>query len=331
MNIEKLNDQGQGITYINNKITFIDKVVPGDVVDIEVFKSNKKYNLAKLNKIIKKSPSRVDEFCPYYSECGGCHLQNLSYEDTIKFKKDKLQSILKKFANIDQDIEIIKSNNINNYRNKITIKIVNKKIGFYKYNSNDLIEINNCLIASNAINKFIKILNKFNIINADVTIRSNYNDELLINIISNDTIDIPSFDDLKVVGILHNNKLIYGQDHFIEIINNMFFEVSYDSFFQINRDITSLLFKYIKDNILKNKNVLDLYCGVGTLGINVANISNKVYGIEIVENAVLNAIKNSKMNKLNNTKYMLGSSDKIIDKINDNIDVVISILYKILS
>ena len=319
--IKTLNDQGQGITYVNDKITFVDKVIPGDIIELKIIKEYKKYNIAKVTKIITKSKDRVDNLCSYYNECGGCHLQCLSYDNIIKYKKEKLENILNKFANINYDINIVKSNNLN-YRNKITLKIVDKTIGFYKYNTNDLIEINNCLIANDSINEFIKYLKDFKIKNGEVIIRSNYNNELLINIISKDKITIPD-NDLKIVGILQNNKLIYGEDHFMELINNKFFEVSYDSFFQINRDITSKIFDYIRSNILKNKNVLDLYCGVGTLGINVADISSKVYGIEIVENAVLNAIKNAKINKVNNIKYMLGSADKIIDKIDDNIDVVI--------
>jgi len=319
--IISLNDQGQGITYIDNKITFVDKVVVGDIVELVIVKEYKKYNIAKVTKFVNKSKSRVDAFCPFYDECGGCQLQNLSYDDAINYKKKKLENILKKFANLDKDIEVIKSDNIS-YRNKVTLRIIDKKIGFYKYNSNDLVEINKCLIANSVINDFISILKEFNINNGEVIIRSNYNNELLINIISKDKITIPKYD-LKIVGILQNNKIIYGEDHFMELINNKFFEVSYDSFFQINRDITSKIFDYIRDNILKKKNVLDLYCGVGTLGINVADISNKVYGIECVENAVLNSIKNSKINKVNNTKYMLGFADKIIDKIDDNIDVII--------
>ena len=320
--IKSLNDQGQGIVFVNDKITFVDKAVTGDIVEIEITNEYKKYNLAKVIKIIKKSSERVDEFCPYYNECGGCQLQNLKYDDTIKYKKEKLENILKKFANIDYDIEIVKSNKVN-YRNKITLKIVNKKIGFYKYNSKDLVEIDKCYIANESINNFINYLKDFNIIDGEVIIRSNYNDELLVNIISKDEITIPSLDNLKIVGILHNNDVMYGENHFMEKINNKFFEVSYDSFFQINRDITSKIFDYIRNNILKNKNVLDLYCGVGTLGINIADISKKVYGIECVENAILNAIKNSKINKVDNTKYMLGDASKIINKIDDKIDVVI--------
>ena len=91
--IERFDDLGRGIGYINNKVTFIDKVVPEDIVEVELTKEKKKYNEAKLIKIIKQSPLRIDAKCPYFSKCGGCQLQNISYKDTIKYKKEKIVNI----------------------------------------------------------------------------------------------------------------------------------------------------------------------------------------------------------------------------------------------
>ena len=319
--ITSLNDQGLGICFVDNKITFVLNTYVGDIVEIEIIKSVSKYNLAKVKKYIKKV-DRTNSNCPYFDKCGGCIFLDNTYDNLINFKKNKVKNILHKFANIDMDLEVIASPKKYNYRNKITLKVNNKKIGYFAYNTNDLVEIESCLLASEAINMFIKELPKYNIENGEVIIRSNYNDELLIHIISDDKITLPE-SNLKIVGIIQNDKVLKGEDHFIDIIDSKLFEVSYSSFFQVNRDVATLIFKYIKDNILRDKNVLDLYCGVGTLGINVADISNNVYGIEIVQSAVLNAIKNAKINKCNNTKYMLGDASKIIDKIDDKIDVVI--------
>jgi len=318
-----LNDQGLGVSFFNNKITFVENTVIGDIVNIEIIKSNSKYNIAKVNKYIKKSDKRVREFCPYFMECGGCTLQNISYEDTLEYKKNKVQRCLHKFADIDIEVNMISSTKEKNYRNKLTLKVKDKQVGFYSYNTNKLIKIENCMLASKSINNFIKEINNFNIINGEIIIRSNYKDELLINFITDDKLTIPNLNDLKIVGILQNNKIIKGNNYFIDSINDKLFNVSYDSFFQINRDVAGKIFNIIKDNILKNKNVLDLYCGVGTLGINVGDISNKIYGIEIVENAIENSILNAKINKLDNCNYMLGDASSIIDKIKDNIDVII--------
>ena len=321
--IKELNDQGKGICYVNNKITFVDNTVIGDIVEIKITKETSKYNLAEAINYITYSNNRVDSFCKYASVCGGCQLTNISYEETLKYKKNKLEKVFNKFANLDLNIEILPSNNILHYRNKITLKVDNGKIGFYEEKTNSVVPIKECMITHQEINNFIKYIKDTQIINGEVVIRCNYNNELLINFITEDPLILPVIKDLKIVGILKNGKVLQGDNKFIEIINDKFFQVSYDSFFQINRDICSKIFDIIYENILPNSNVLDLYCGVGTLGINVSNKVNKVYGIEIIPNAILNAITNAKMNKIENVNYMLGDATKLLPKIEDKIDSII--------
>ncbi len=325
MIIEKLDNHGRGICYINNKITFIENALPNEEVEIKITKENKKYNEGIVTKYIKKSSKRIEPKCPYFEECGGCNLLNTTYEETIKFKKDKLESIISKYAKINKNIDIIESQNTLNYRNKITLKVINNKYGYYVSNTHKLVSINNCLLAEQPIKEFIKDINKLNIKNGEVIIRSNYNEELLVVINTKDKIN-PDIEYLKenhkIVGFIVNNEIINGDNKFIEIINNKMFQVSYDSFFQINRYICGKLFELINDNIKEDETILDLYCGVGTLGLN-ANKAKKIYGIEIIPNAIINAITNAKINKQNNAYYMVGNTSKCIDKINDKIDTII--------
>lgn len=325
MIIEKLDNHGRGICYINNKITFIENALPNEEVEIKITKENKKYNEGIVTKYIKKSSKRIEPKCPYFEECGGCNLLNTTYEETIKYKKDKLESIMSKYAKINKNIDIIESQNTLNYRNKITLKVINNKYGYYVSNTHKLVSINNCLLAEQPIKEFIKDINKLNIKNGEVIIRSNYNEEILIVINTKDKIN-PDIEYLKenhkIVGFIVNNEIINGDNKFIEIINNKMFQVSYDSFFQINRYICGKLFELINDNIKEGETILDLYCGVGTLGLN-ANKTKKIYGIEIIPNAIINAITNAKINKQNNAYYMVGNTSKCIDKINDKIDTII--------
>lgn len=324
--IEKLDNHGRGICYINDKITFVKNALPNEVVSINITKESKKYNEAEVVKYLNVSKDRIESICPYYLECGGCNLLHMKYEDTISFKKEKLEGIMAKYANIKKDIPIIKSKENFSYRNKITLKIINGSYGFYKNQSHELVEIKNCLLAEKAIKKFITDISYLNVKNGEVVIRSNYNDELLINIITQEKInpDVNYLkDNHKIVGILLNGKPIIGDSSFIEIINNQLFTVSYDSFFQINRHICSELFNITKNYITDNSIVLDLYCGVGTLGLNIAKRAKKVYGIEIVENAILNAISNAKINKRDNVYYLLGDVGNCLPKIIDNVDIVI--------
>ena len=324
--IEKLDNQGRGICFINNKITFVPNTLPTEEVEIELIKETKKYNEAKVINYLKQSPNRIDSICPYFGICGGCELMHSTYKDTIKYKKEKLESILYKYAHIKEDIEIVECNKHLNYRNKITLKVIDNKYGYYENNTHDLIEIDKCYLAEESINKFLEDIKYLDIKNGEVTIRSNYNKELLIWIKSKDKIN-PDIDYLKskhkIVGIILNDKPLVGDSSFIEIINHMLFQVSYDSFFQVNRDICSKLFNLIEEEIDEGDTILDLYCGVGTLGINATKKAKKAYGIEIVKNAVLNAITNSKINKRDNIYYMLGDVSNTLPKIKDEINTII--------
>ena len=324
--IEKLDNQGRGICYINDTITFVPNTLPGEIIEIELTKESKKYNEAKVISYFKKSSKRIEGKCPFFGRCGGCELLHSTYEDTLKYKKEKLESIIHHYAHIKTNIDIIPSSKKLNYRNKITLKIVDSKYGYYETNTHNLVPINNCLLAEEPINNFIKDLNYLNVKNGEVVIRSNYNKELLIYIKSKEKIN-PEIEYLKskhkIVGIILNDKPLMGDASFIEVINHMLFQVSYDSFFQVNRNICSKLFNLIEQEINIDETILDLYCGVGTLGITATKKARKAYGIEIVKNAVLNAITNSKINKRDNIYYMLGDVGKTLPKINDTIDTII--------
>lgn len=323
--IEKLDHQGRGICYIEKKVTFVPHALPEEIVDIKIKKETKKYNIAELVKIKEHSEKRQIPFCPYYQACGGCSLQTLSYEDTLQYKKEKLENILNRNALQFPEIEMVANKSPKNYRNKITLKIKKKKIGFYQEETHDLIEVNACMIASTTINNCIKQLSKLNIENGSVTIRCNYNDEILIIINTEDKINFNEslFTNLKVVGVILNDQTIYGENFFYERIRNCLFKVSYDAFFQVNPFITKKLFELIENNVKKATNVLDLYAGVGTLGIIASQNAEHVYSIEIVKNAVLDNMLNRKLNKRANIEVFLGDAGKVLEKIKVNFDTII--------
>lgn len=321
LKIIKQDNFGSGIAYYQDKIIFIPKSLPDEEIDVEIIKEKTKYYQGKINKIIKKSKKRVKSPCDFFSACDGCHLRMLSYEDTLEYKLNKVKYLFNKDFKYDQEIEIISSKD--NYRNKISLKIVNQEIGYYEEESNNLVKINSCNNAKKVINDFISYLDKFKINNGLITIRANYNDELIIIIKSDDKIIIPNLEKFKIVGIILNDQIIYGENHFMEMINNKLFNVSYNSFFQINNEINSKLHNLIESQITKKDVVLDLYCGVGSLSIPAAKNALKVYGIDNLESNIKDALINSKINHLTNIYFLLGDASKTINKIKDKINVVI--------
>lgn len=320
VHIDRMDHFGNGIGNINGKIIFVKGALPGETVDVTITKDKKSFMEGTINTIIYKSSKRVEPFCNYFGVCGGCSLCHLNYENTLEYKKDRVKNILSKFD--IPKINVIRNENDLYYRNKIELKIVDGKLGFYEKNTHNLIEIKECKVTKKSINKSFEFVKNMKLENANVTIRANYNDEVLIIIDSKEKPVILNPEDYKIVGIVLNDKCIYGQDNFMEKINNLFFTVSYNSFFQVNNYINSELFNLIKENIV-GKTVLDLYSGVGTLSIVASKVVDKVYSIEVIPNAVKNALINAKINKCDNINFILGKVEDKIGFINDKIDTII--------
>lgn len=283
---------GRGITKIDNKICFVENAIIGEDVEIKVISSKKNYNECIIEKYIKKSNNHIDSPCPYYDKCGGCNILHLSYDEQLKFKQNKIENIMHKY--VDNNIKInniVKSDKQFHYRNKVTLHKNNNNIGMYNKNSNDIIKIDKCLLIDDLLNANLdKISDK-------LIMRTNGKE-----ILNDDT-----------------NTILCN-------IGDYKFNVSLESFFQINNNVTKKLYDKIKDsaNITKKDILLDLYCGTGTIGIYLADKADKVIGVEINQKAIDNANNNKIINNINNIDFICSDVAKIVNdiKIKPNIVVV---------
>ena len=89
--IEKMDDFGRGIAYIDDKVVFVPKTIVDDIVDIKIMIEKKKYSIAKVNEIINPSKLRIPFKCPYFDICGGCSLQNVEYRIELEYKLQKIR------------------------------------------------------------------------------------------------------------------------------------------------------------------------------------------------------------------------------------------------
>ena len=125
------------------------------------------------------------------------------------------------------------------------------------------------------------------------------------------------------------NINIYGNEYIEDIMGEYVFRISPLSFYQVNPVQAENLYNLAVDmaEISKNDVVFDLYCGIGTISIFVAKYAKKVYGVEIVKEAVDMAIENAKRNHVENIEFLDGDAEYVVDKlINDDgitADVVI--------
>lgn len=142
----------------------------------------------------------------------------------------------------------------------------------------------------------------------------------------------------EVKGILHTindsladvvqsdeTRILYGQDYFMEEILGLKFKISAFSFFQTNSLGAERLYSVVRDfaGSTKDKIIFDLYCGTGTIAQIMADVSKKVIGIEIVEEAVKAAKENAKLNGLDNCEFIAGDVLTKVDELKDKPDLII--------
>ena len=324
--IKSLDHYGRGITKINDKITFVDNSLPGEIVEIKINNEKKKYIEGSVLKYIKQSKERFNVSCPYYNMCGGCNIMHLSYQNQLKFKQNKIEDIAKKYFNNDIKInKIIGCDVDTNYRNKITFH-VKETIGFYNTKSYNIINIDNCLISNTLINNSIKYLNKLDLKNINkITCRTASNKLMIIIETNNLNLDITPIKEISSsIYLKIKNKYIhiFGDKNIYEKLDNYKFIISPDSFFQVNINTCLKLYDKIKEYIGINKNVLDLYCGTGSIGIFISE-NNNVIGIEKNESAIIDAIKNKKINKIDKINFICGDSGKKLKNLKFNPNIII--------
>ena len=191
--------------------------------------------------------------------------------------------------------------------------VENQKTGILKH----------LLIRKNSFNEYMVILvtrsEKINCLDEVVKKITNRYPEvksILLNIQEKDT------------NVILGSKtvVLYGKDELIDELLGYKFKLSHRSFFQINHNQTEKLYLTVKEFASFNKNdiVLDAYCGVGSIGITLSQSVKKVYGIEVVPEAVENAKENAKINGINNITFYTGKVEEVISDLKDiNFDVVV--------
>ncbi len=324
--IKKLDHFGRGITFINGKIGFVENALPGEQVEIEIENSSKKYFTGKVIHYDQISPNRITPICPYANFCGGCDLQHLSYAEENRQKTQKVKELIEHFANLDKELveEIIEQIEYH-YRNKITFHSKDKKLGFYQKNTHEVIPIDKCFLANQKINKLIPSLKKIvtkNIVEKIIIRTSNDEKKVMMKITGKikDVSDIEK----KLDCLMINEKIKKGENIKTKIGKKEYF-LSIDSFFQVNQILTEKLYQEVLTVVKTNhsKKVLDLYCGVGTIGLFISDEVEKVIGIDYSKDNIKNANQNKKLNQAQNIQFICDKVEHVIDSIQEQIDLVI--------
>lgn len=291
------------------------------------------------------------------------YIHQLELKQNIVKQALKKQGKLTKEELDNLKLTIVSDENIFKYRNKIELTYdsqnnicgyvnnIGKSISKNEYNKN-ILKIDECILTKNNINRVIKniydiisdILTKKEILNLSrIIIRENYLGEIDINFkLDKDNIkdDIENNIDKKIqIKLLKNNihrisindeiKYISDKEYEFKMkISNYLFKIDTSNFFQVNDFMTYRLYDEIVKKMLtidnyKDKKVLELYSGVGTITIYLAKYVKNILGIEINQRAEQLSKENAKINEITNVDFKSGDAKKLIDKYINDYDILI--------
>lgn len=358
--IEGYTSDGYGVAKPDGFVLFIPGTIAGETVLAHVTKVNKSFGFAKALEITVPSPERTEPLCSVCRSCGGCELWHMTYAEELRFKKQKVtQNLLKAHITLPPD-DVVAAPSLTEYRNKAQypIRFQNGKIcgGFYKTASH-LVTEGRCMIQPKLFDDIlaavVSFINRNKITAYDEnklcgTVRHLYlrkaHGGVMVCLVVNGEFDLKEqlkqaltvqFPQITTICINYNcentnvvlgkrYETVYGEGYITDLLCDKKFDISPASFYQVNHDgceqLYSLVRKYAEPC---GKKVLDLYCGIGTIGICAAGDARELVGVEIVEKAVENAKANAVRNGMENARFIAGDAGTAVSIAGHGFDVII--------
>jgi 23S rRNA (uracil1939-C5)-methyltransferase len=326
LTIEKLDHQGCGMAFQNQKPIFIEGGLPQEQVLVQFSEEKSKYSRAKIIKVLSPSPQRVAPFCPHYQSCGGCDMQHLSHADQVAHKEQTLRHLISKFANVSLTLGETLSALEQGYRRRTRISLMwDKKtqrleFGFRQKQSKQIVNIDQCPVLEPSLNQLLLPLKS-----------------LLDTFQSPQTlghVELVLADHSPVIVLRHTQALAQGDrtrliefateaqatlylmpqsnqlDHILGPLptyseTGAVIAFAPNHFIQVNRAVNQGMVAQAIDWLAleAQDKVLDLFCGVGNFSLALASQVESVVGVEGVDEMVLQAAANAALNHLTNATF----------------------------
>ena len=305
------------------------------------------------NSNLKTNP----DACPLAKKCGGCQLQNMTYDRQLKWKQARCEILLKRFGKVSK---IIGMDEPYHYRNKVQAAFGRTKSGkiisgVYQSGSHRIVSVDSCMTEDEIADKIIvdirNMIPKFKIWTYDedkgtgflrhvlvkrgftsgevmvvlvgasgyFPMKKKFTAELLEKHpeITTVVLNINPKNTNLVLG--DKEEVLYGNGYIEDTLCGCVFRISTKSFYQINPVQTEKLYNKAMElaQLDAKSRVIDAYCGIGTIGLVAAKTAGEVIGVELNPEAVKDAISNCKRNAMNNAKFYCADAGDFMEALAD--------------
>jgi len=272
---------GEGVARIEEFVVFVPFVLVGEEVEVELTEVKKSFGRAKLLRVLQPATDRVQPPCPYFGACGGCQYQHIAYETQLRIKHKQIADLFERIGKISRDVvaPVIPCPQPYGYRNRIMI-------------------------------------------------RSQWNkpeQKLNIGFVRWDCGLVEDIEECKIAEPPINEQIQHVRAHpppkgGIKVVLRIppeNWEVPRDSFFQNNFFLLPELVKTARNFLAGGgaKHLIDLYCGVGFFGIELADVVDSFVGVEYDQLAIKSARRNAELHQRTNGEFVSGDVEQVLPEL----------------
>ena len=332
----------------DGRAVFVAGAVTGDAVEAELIKVTATYAVGKLLAVKTPSPDRVDDFCAAPLSCGGCVYRCLAYEREIAEKRDYVRFAFRKAGLDPVVEEVRTAGPVSGYRNKAEYPIARQNGhlygGFYAPRTHTVIPADDCalvppvfgailgtvcrLFESRGIEAYDEKTGRGMLRHLYLREASGTGEIMVCPVLKENKLsDAAGFAAAltraypQIVSVMlninpdHTNVVlgktfytVWGRSYLTDTLCGKRFMVGPAAFYQVNHDATELLYRLAAERAGRGDLLLDLYCGVGTVGLSMADRFSRLVGVEIVPDAVNAARQNARENGVKNAAFYCGDA-----------------------
>ncbi len=327
--IEKLVQGGRGLARQEGQVLLVRGAIPGETVSFRGGAKRRGVQEGTVHEVLKPSPDRIAAPCPVYELCGGCQLQHIQYEAQLRFKREILSETLTRVGKLQIDIPpIVPSPNPYGYRSSVRFVVFRSKagftLGFHEEGSHAPVAAAGCLLVPEAMRKVIADMQerlarygKLPVQAGSLEVRRSVafgstllswrtgpalrsQAEKLFALFQ----DVPNVIG-QVVTAENRGRWITGQDWIADRLDDLLFRITDGSFMQANWPLTETLARTLVEwaSPLQGLRVLELYAGIGLLGLPLARRGALVTEVEANRWALADARHVAKTNHIGRCRF----------------------------
>jgi 23S rRNA (uracil1939-C5)-methyltransferase len=340
---------------------FVPGGIEGEQVLAQIKQVKKNYARGELIKVVESAESRQDADCPDYHLCGGCQVQHINYQNQLEYKRQMVVDAMERIGGLEVEINPVKGmEHPYYYRNKAQFPFGKAEeeviTGFYAAGSHELVDVADCKIQHPLINRIVRkaeeLVSDWELPIYQEAAHTGLLRHLVVRVgvctnqamaVLVATEEIPQAQKLaqelmekvpELISVYQNinpektnvvlgekTEKLAGEDYIIDYIGNVKYQISPQSFFQVNTSQAKVLYEQVLDyaDLTGEEVVVDAYCGLGSISLYLASSAQEVYGIEVIDEAVKMANKNADLNGITNCYFKAGTVKEMLPSLAENV------------